>query len=197
MLELDEATTDISLTLPMFAGDTDWSNFNSLPRKTMDALHYYIEQYGLVPGSTASDMTEDVDDETTSVSGWITMLPAHQVADNGLRIIIENKDLATNIRVGVADLDVAGAYPHNELVCNVSKATTSKELIQIQYVTEDDQRRASINLSAGRTNAVEICTSLYKMPELSDLLELFTQPPPPLQLVGDTYEPILPTTTNV
>ena len=70
-------------------------------------------------------------------------------------------------------LDVAGAYPHNELVCNVSKATTSKEIIQIQYVTEEDQRRASINLSAGKTNAVEFCTSLYKLPEMSDVLKMF------------------------
>ena len=103
MLELDETTTDISLTLPMFAGCTDWSNFNSLPRKTMDALHWYIEQFGLVPGSTASDMTEDDDKETVDVSGWVTMLPAHLVADNGLRIITENSDLVTNIRVAVAD----------------------------------------------------------------------------------------------
>lgn len=71
MLDLDEVTTDIKLTLPMFGGCTDWSNFNSLPRKTMDALHWYVEQFGLVTGSTASDMTEDDDGETTSVSGWI------------------------------------------------------------------------------------------------------------------------------
>ena len=102
-----------------------------------------------------------------------TMLPAHLVLDNGLRIVIENSDLVTNIRVAVADLDVSGAYPTTEWVENVSKATTSKELIQIQYVSEEDQRRASINLSAGKTNAVEICTTLYKLPELSDMLKMF------------------------
>lgn len=103
LLDLDESTTDISLTLPMFAGCTDWSNFNSLPRKTMDALHWYIQQFGLVPGTTASDMTEEADSEVVDLKNWISMLPSHLVHDNGLRIINENPDLVSNLRTHVAD----------------------------------------------------------------------------------------------
>jgi len=110
------------------------------------------------------------------------MLPAHLIADAGLKIVLENPDLHSNLHCFVADLDISASYPTGELVCNISKATTSKEIIQIQYVTEEDQRRASINLSGGKTNAVEICTSIYKLPELSDMLKMFNGAALPAQL---------------
>ena len=68
---LDEKTLDLQLSLPMFAGCTDFQNFNSLPRKTMNDLHYFIEDFQKVPGSTASEMTTDLDQDTVSVSDWI------------------------------------------------------------------------------------------------------------------------------
>lgn len=103
MLELDEVTLDLKLTLPMFSESTDLENFNSQPRRTMNELHWFFDDEGVVPGSTSSDMTLDGDDDTSSVSGWITMLPSHQIADNGLKIIEENPEISTNIRSHTAD----------------------------------------------------------------------------------------------
>lgn len=100
---LDEKTMDLQLSLPMFAGCTDFANFNSLPRKSMNELHWVCRDLGLVPGSTASEMTDENDADTTDVKGWIVMLPSHLVADNGLKIIKENPEVRTNIRIGVAD----------------------------------------------------------------------------------------------
>jgi len=37
------------------------------------------------------------------------MLPAHMVADNGLKIVEENPNLSTNIRAFTADLDVSSS----------------------------------------------------------------------------------------
>lgn len=68
---LDEKTMDLRLSLPMFAGCTDFANFNSLPRKTMNELHWICRDLGKVPGSTASEMTDDNDAETTDVKGWM------------------------------------------------------------------------------------------------------------------------------
>ena len=84
-----------------------------------------------------------------------------------------NKSVRYIENVFTARLDVAASYPNGQLVENISKETTSKEIIKIQYVSEEDQRRASINLSAGKTNAVEICTTVFKLPELSTLLDIF------------------------
>lgn len=170
---LDEKTRDLQLALPNFAGFTDFNNFNSLPRKTMNDLHFFVQKFNRVPGSTASEMTTEMDADTVDVKGWISMLPSHQIADNGLRIIEENPSLASNIRVATADLDIEGAYPTNENVCNVSKETTAKELVKVEGVPEQLVRMSTINFSGGRTNAVEFCTAMYGMPALDKLLEEF------------------------
>jgi len=101
------------------------------------------------------------------------MLPAHLIADNGLKIIEENSELVTTIRGHVADLDIEGSYPNNECVMNVSKETTKRELICIEGVPEELVRREGINLSAGHVNAVEICCNLFGMPNLDSLLQEF------------------------
>lgn len=175
MTELDEKTRDLQMALPSFAGYTDFANFNSLPRKTMNDLHFYVGKLGRVPGSTASEMSNDMDEMTTDVKGWIVMLPSHLVADNGLRIIAENPLLRTNIRGAVADLDISAAYPTDEMVINISKETTVSELVSVDGIPEAVVRMQTINFACGRTNAVEFCTSMYNMPTMEQMLASFQQ----------------------
>lgn len=51
MVELDEKTMDLEVSLPTFAGTTDFSNFKSQPKRIMDALHYYLLEEGAVLGT--------------------------------------------------------------------------------------------------------------------------------------------------
>ena len=70
-------------------------------------------------------------------------------------------------------LDVSASYPNGEVVFNISKETTKKELISIDGVTDYMRRAQGINLSGGATNAVEVCTGLFKMPGMSTWLEAY------------------------
>jgi len=101
------------------------------------------------------------------------MLPAHLVADNGLRVIEESPNLPTNCRFFVGDLDVSASYPNGEVVFNVSKETTKKELIEIEGVSEFTRRMQGINLSGGATNAIEVCVGLLNLPNIDFVLEQF------------------------
>lgn len=103
MLELDEKTKDLQMSMPMFAGTSDFQHFNSQPRRAVDELHWFVMEDNEVIGSTASEMVDDNDSETIGVKGIITMLPSHLIVDNGLRIVVEDKNIVTNIRIGVAD----------------------------------------------------------------------------------------------
>lgn len=103
------------------------------------------------------------------------MLPAHLVADNGLKCIEEYPDLTTNIRRDVGDLDVAASYPNGGAVFNISRETTAKEIVKIEGVDEFTQRMQGINLSSGHTNAVEVCCGLMGMPTLTQLLDAFNE----------------------
>lgn len=172
---LDEETKDLQFSLPMFAGCSDFSHFNSQPRRTVDNLHFFVQKFGYMIGTTASQMKTEFDDMTLDLRNWIVMLPAHLVADNGMRLILENPYLATNIRAHVGDLDVEASYPVGEAVFNVSQSTTRCEVTGIEGVDEITQRRASINLSAGHTNATEIACAVYKLPTLETMLEKFQQ----------------------
>lgn len=169
MIILDDEIKDHAIQLPIFADISDFQNFNSNPKLTVDAMHPFALQHGWVMGSTSSDMTDDFDDETVELSGWIVMLPSNMVADNGLELIKQNPIFKTNIRAHVADLDVSSSYPRGEVVYNISKRTTSKEIIDIEGVSDHDQRMSTINFTCGASNAVEVGTTLFKLPTLSEL----------------------------
>lgn len=68
---------------------------------------------------------------------------------------------------------MSASYPNGELVFNISKETTKKELVSIDGVSESIRRLQGINLSGGATNAVEFCTSMFKMPQPAQLLEAY------------------------
>lgn len=100
---LDEKTLDLQVSLPMFAGFTDFAVFNSQPKKSFNEVHWLCRDNKKMSGSSSSEMQDDFDEVTVDVKGWITMLQPHQVVDNGLCLIKENPEIRTAIRIGVAD----------------------------------------------------------------------------------------------
>lgn len=170
---LDEKTLDLQMTLPAMSAHSDFDRFNSQPRRRVDDLHYFVQEHGYVIGTTCDEMAVDADKYQLGLEGWIITLPAHLVADNGIRCLKENDKQATNIRVHVADLDVSASYPNGGAVFNISKETTEKEMYKIRGVDEYTQRMQSINLSGGQTNALEFSHYMLGLPKLDDMLDGF------------------------
>lgn len=92
-----------------------------------------------------------------------------------MKVIEEMPNEPTMIFVHVADLDVEGTYPNEQILLNISRETTMMELVDIQGVSERERRAIGVNMSGGAVNAVEICNSLYKTPALGELLVLFEE----------------------
>lgn len=166
---LDEKTGDLNLNFPLYSGPSDYSIFPSQPKKLCNKLFFHLLNEDRVLASTSDEMKMELDDLTVIGKGWITMLPAHLVMDNGLKILQEMHNVPTNIRVGVGDLDIAGTYPNEGICMNISKYTTARELIEIIGVPDHIRRRIGFNLAGGHVNAVEICQDLYKAPSLDDM----------------------------
>lgn len=173
--ELDDRVKDLQLAVPMQCGPSDFRNFSSQPRRTVDDLHFFVQELGYVYASTSSEMRTDIDDLTVDPDDWIITLPAHLVDDNGLKCIEEYPDLVTNIRVHVADLDVSASYPNGGVVFNTSKATTSREIIEVAGVREQDVRQQGINLSGGRSNAMEFCQVMFGTPSMNEMLAAYQE----------------------
>lgn len=68
---LDEKTNDLSISLPMFSGCSDYENFKSQPKRTSDKLHYFCLRNKRVVGSVSKEMSTDMDDVTVNLDGWI------------------------------------------------------------------------------------------------------------------------------
>lgn len=170
---LDEKTQDLAICVALYSGVSDFQRFKSQPRRKVDELHFIYPEHGYVFASTGPDMSEEGDDEVVSVVDHVITLPSERIVDNGLCCIEEDPNLRTNIRVGLSDLDVEGAYPNNQVVLNMSKDTTIKEIIRIQNVDEQTKRYAGYNLAAGHVNAVSICTEILGLPELRQLGEAY------------------------
>lgn len=170
---LDEKIKDLSVSVPSGAAMSDLSKFNSQPRRVVDKLHYFALKRGKVIGTTSDEMADAFDSMTISLKDWIVMLPAHLVADNGLKLIKEYPNICSNVRLHVGDLDVSASYPNGESVFNISKETTKKELISIEGVTEGVRRMQGINLSGGASNAVEFCTGMFHMPQMTQWIEAY------------------------
>lgn len=174
---LDEQTKDLSVVMPLLSGSSDFFDFKSQPRRLVDELHYFVQTVNppRVMGTTSDQMSDAIDEKTISSDDWIIMLPAALVADNGLKCILENPTIATNLRRNVADLDVSASYPNGGAVMNMARNTTVKELISIEGVSDYTRRMQGLNLSGGPTNAVEICCNLFSMPTLKQMLDAFAE----------------------
>ena len=170
---LDEKNNDVAQTLPVLLGSSDVNTFDSNPRKLSDSLHFFCEKEKMVMGSTAEDMTEVTDKLQADKSGWIVTLASHLIEkDIGLNHISEDKNLTSNIHAMVSDLDIEGSYPTSEIILNISKETTRREMCKIEGLDEFTKRNIGLNLTNARGNAVEIACNALSLPSFDQLLEM-------------------------
>lgn len=170
---LDEKTTDLRRTIQLLCGFSEYSRFSSQPKRTCDDLYFFFKKHGHVAATTSRKMRDELDDATIGLDDWIVTLPSYMVDDTGLAIIEECPNLHTSIYAQVADLDVSATYPTEEVIMNISKETTKRELCEIQGVSEQQRRMQGVNLTGGHNNAVQICVAWYGAPTFSQMLESF------------------------
>ena len=127
-----------------------------------------------------TDSDDDEDDEedeenmdTLDLHGWIIMLPPHAIVRKGINIFSDAVPGTSNIHGYVFDSDCVAAYPSVTEVCNVSKGTTIREVIEMKTIDETVFRLQNINLVSGEVNAIEYCTTMFNLPTLEALLESF------------------------
>jgi len=172
---LDEVTTDLRSMISLMCGHSEYRKFPSQPRRTWDDLHFFALEHKKVAASTSNKMVDDNDQHVVGIDDWIVTLPTHLVENNGIAVLEELPNVKSYLRAHVGDLDVEGTYPNVEIIMNISKRTTAKELCYIRGVTQEERRAIGVNLSAGHVNAVEICRTVYKAPSFDQILERFDQ----------------------
>lgn len=173
ILLLDQKNNDLASALSILAGVSMYDIFPSLPKRICNAFTYFLAAQGLVIGSVGAAIKNDFDEEVIGTDGWIVTLAAHMNAENGLNVLAEVPEMTTAFRGQTADADLTQAYPSCTNMANQSRETTIFELISIDGVDESIRRRAGINLTAGRVNAMEIANDLFLLPDKDIVLEKF------------------------
>lgn len=193
MLLLDKKTNDLSRSLPSFAGITDFSRFNSNPKKIVDSLFLFGLEKGKVIGTVGkvveeeievidedSDEEDDTDENdvskhsTLGLKGWIQLLKQSLLIQDGLKCIEEYPNLVTNVRGLVCDQDSTASYPSCTQVANVSKATCVNELISINDISETIFKEQNLTICLGNANMIEynhVMFGLLNLDEIDKYLE--------------------------
>lgn len=167
-LILDDETKDIQVTMSMLNGNSAFDIFNSGPKKIVEALHFFSMERGIVLGSKPNVMD---DNKGLGLSNWIVLLPSYRIKQNGMACISESDSIITTVRGHTMDADQVSGYPSDGTAANVSKDTTSRELLEIDGIDKELFMLQNINLFFGRVNSLEYCSSMHNMPDMFKLLE--------------------------
>jgi len=190
MFELEYKTNDLASKIPDFSGSSEFSSFRSQPKRILDSFFFERLKEGYVLGTVGSnreakktednvdedfditaDDEEEENDETLSLKDWIVTLPSHLMI-YGLPVIEEDNGLRSLFRCFSYDSDSVSAYPTVTSCTNLSKETTRTEIIDIKGVDETVFRLQNLNIVQGSTNALEYCTTMFKMPKPYEFLNL-------------------------
>lgn len=169
---LDEKTFDISVAMQSRLKTTPPDKFNSEPRRGWDNVYRFMTDRGYVPGTTMGIETE-LDALQVDRLDWISTLPAHLVPLKKSPYYAETNEAYTRIRVHCADTDVSAAYPNNTVALNISKETTSQELLTIEGVDNFTRKKQGMNFTGGHSNAIEIASELFKLPGMLELGKIY------------------------
>jgi len=165
---LDDKTKDIQVTMSMLNGNSAFDIFNSGPKKIVESLHFFSMERGIVLGSKPN---VNDGDKGLGLSNWIVLLPSYRIKQNGMRCISESECIVTTVRGHTMDADQVSGYPSDGTAANVSKDTTSRELLEIEGIDKEVFMMQNINLFFGRVNSLEYCSSMHDMPNMFKLLE--------------------------
>ncbi|YP_009213028.1 DNA polymerase [Ralstonia phage RSL2] len=169
-------TKDLSFSLPGTTEFSDFVSFESEPKRYIHKFHFYaLENHRCVTGVSSKALVQEYDDMTISTKGHIVTLEPHLTVDSGMKIFNDYPELQTNFYGHNADLDVKSSYPYGQWVFNMSRQTTVRELVEIEGVRDHTRRIQGLNISGGRSNAVEFCTEIFGLPTLAELDKIYDQ----------------------
>lgn len=170
---LDEKTGDMASAFVPQADDTDWENFSSDPSKIADGMHFQCLSEGYVIGTCGGNIGVEDDEYVVKPRGWIVTLAAYLAQDIGLPFIKELPHKQTMTTIHNADLDIEGTYPSIQEAMNACKATTIREIVEIEGLYENQKRKFGVDLSGGVTNACALAELGFGVAGKSQLLSAF------------------------
>jgi hypothetical protein len=169
----DEKVKDLAQTISVQSGASEYAIFKSQPRRLVDQFYFFCLERGKILATACLEMHTELDKLTRSLDDIIVTLPSHLRVASGLNVLKELPEVKSELHLAVADLDIVSSYPFSQVILNISKATTYREVCQIVGFSREVQLIQGIHLTAPHVNAYEIALTLYKAPTFDQLLDDF------------------------
>lgn len=170
---LDEKVTDLNTQISILSGASDYTVFNSNPKRNVNDFYFDQLADGYVAGTLSDRMENELDDMLLGKDGFIVTLPTHSVVANGLPMIEDLPTVKSFVRKYTSDADIGSTYPNGEIILNLSKMTTMFEVARIAGLGAEQQRLLGINLTGGVVNSVEIMMMAMKAPSPFELIDAY------------------------
>jgi len=172
---LDETTNDIAMCLPALLKCSEYKNYDSQPRMIADDLHFFLQKYKLMAGTTSDEMLTEVDQASPGLGNWIVTLPAYMGPEPDDDIVSDMRGHVPLLFTHVSDIDVVSTYPKLQDMLNIDKFTTQTELSSVEGMEEDQWRWIGIDLTGGHVNGNMIAQQLLGLPASNELLALYDE----------------------
>lgn len=172
--EINEKTSDFSLSLPMLLKYSEYFNYVSQPSMISDTLSFMARERGYVWGSTPSNRDKTFSQRLPTLGDWIALLDTEKNAPLGKLLFSGLDDVYSNGRTDTSDIDVEGAYPTATLALNAGGKTTMAEVWGIQGADPMKFREIAVNYaSSTQANAFGLCHDLFRFPQPAALQQVF------------------------
>lgn len=172
--EINEDTSDFSLSLPMLLKYSEFFNYVSQPKIISDTLAFVARERGFVWGSTPRVRDKSFTDRLPTLGDWIALLDTEKNASLGKALFVGLFDVISSGRTDTSDIDVEGAYPHAGLCLNVAAKTTMAEVYQIERADGMKLREIAVNYaSSPQANALQLGNDLFQFPLPQEMVKVF------------------------
>lgn len=172
---LDEKTLDFGMKFNTKCKLIDYTEFKSAPVATMVKMNYLVKEYNCQLGVVGDNVRNDLDSMVVRPEGWTVVLPAELIEDSGVSVISDWGELRSLMYFHVSDSDISSSYPATQVTLNISKSTTTREVVKVEGMKEVPKRKFFINLVTGIVASAGVCSSGLNMATMDDALELFEQ----------------------
>lgn len=171
---LDECVNDIAIKLPAMCALSCFNDFNSGPKRIVDALHFHLLSRGYAIGTTDGKIKTPMDEMIPESRNWITTLPAMMGHEMGLDLMnLGHYYHETLMTTHCADSDIERTYPAVQITINGSKPTTIREMVAMEGLNYNDMRTVGFHLVGGTADSMQFCTQAFKLPTPDDLFDEF------------------------
>lgn len=162
---LDEKCLDLCFVFPNQCQFSELQSYGSQGRKLGDDLYFFLLEEGYILSGVSDIMESEMDKHSVTLEGWICTLSAHLIHhEMGRKILTESGGVFTKIVKLVLDIDVKSSYPSTGVWMNIARDTIYRVMCSMVGIDFEQQRRAGLNISSGRVNAIDIGTTICNMP---------------------------------